>query len=88
MFTIGKEVESYRKQTNELQALQEPMILESTPLVSKFVEVENTSKVCIEKLSKVKEYRSKLLVVVDYCSHISQGMYDLFLHRCCRYKLE
>ena len=71
----GKKVENYRNQAKNLQALMEPVIIGSNPLVSKFVEMENTIKICVEKLAKVKEYRSKLVVLVDYCKRISQGMY-------------
>ena len=71
----GKEVENYKNQADELQALKEPVVAGSTPLVSKLVEVENTIKICVEKLDKVKEYRSKLVVLVNYCKRISEGMY-------------
>ena len=69
----GKEIEDYNKQANQLQALYEAAKVGNALLVCHFAEVNVALKVCVEKLVKVKKYRSKLLVVVDYCRRISKG---------------
>ena len=70
----GKEVESYRKQANELQALYEAASIGSAQLVPCFADIDLALEVCIAKLAKVKEYRMNLVAVVDYCKHISKGL--------------
>ena len=62
------------KKTNELRALYEAANIGSTLLAPTFAEVDCAIKVCIEKLTEVREYRWKLLVVVDYCKRISKGL--------------
>ena len=73
----GKEVENYRQQANKLQALCEAVNIGSTQLVPRFTEISKAMQDCLEKLKVVKEYRSKLFVVVDYCNDISKGMLRL-----------
>ena len=70
----GKETEIYRRRSSRLQILYEAANIGVTPLVPQFNEVKDAVEDCVEKLAAVKQYRSKLLVVVDYCKHISKGM--------------
>ena len=70
----GKEVESYRKQSSKLQVLYEAANIGNTPLVPQFIEVSIAINDCITKLEKLKEYRLKLTVVMDYCKCISKGI--------------
>ena len=69
----GKEIQNYRRQINVLQVLYEAANIGSTKLAPEFVKVNDGVKDCVKKLAKVKEYRSKLLVVVYYCKQISKG---------------
>ena len=69
----GKEVEIYKRQSSRLQVLYEAANIGVTPLVPQFNEVKDAVEDCVKKLAAVKQYRSKLLVVVDYCKHISKG---------------
>ena len=71
----GKEVTDFKKQAGELQALYEAANIGSSLLAPQFAKVDNAIKVCIKKLDSVKEYRSKVVVVMDYCKRISKGMY-------------
>ena len=71
----GKEIENYRQQINGLQVLYEAANIGSTNFAPEFVKVNDGIKDCVKKLTKVKEYRSKLLVVVYYCKQISKGEY-------------
>ena len=77
----GREIESYRRQISRLQLLYEAAYIGTTPLACQFSEVKDAIEDCIKKLTAVKQYRSKLLVVVDYCKHISKGMSPV--HVCC-----
>ena len=70
----GKEVEDYRKQTSKLRAVYEAANIGNTLLVPQFAKVSTAIQVCMKKLATVKEYRSKLVVVVNYCKRISEGM--------------
>ena len=70
----GREIENYRRQSSRLQVLYEAANIGSTPLAPQFNEVKDAVEDCVKKLAAVKQYRSKLLVVVDYCKHISKGM--------------
>ena len=70
----GKEIENYRRQSDRLQALYEAANIGSTPLAPQFNQVTNALEDCVKKLAAVKQYRSNLLAVADYCKHISKGM--------------
>ena len=78
----GKEIESYRRQSSRLQVLYEAAHIGSIPLACHFNEVKDAIEDCVKKLAAVKQYRSKLFVVVDYCKHISKGM--LPVNVCCK----
>lgn len=70
----GKEVESYRKEANKLQILCEAANIGNTQLVPQFTEISEAIQECLDKLEVVKEYHSKLVVVVDYYNDISKSM--------------
>ena len=70
-----EEAESYRKQISKFQSLYEAANIGHTPLVPQFAEISNGIEACVQKVVAVKEYRSKLNVVMDYCKCISKGMY-------------
>ena len=70
----GKEVENFKKQANRLKVLCEAGNVGKSKLVPQFTEISIALQVCVNKLNAVKEYRAKLIVVKDYCNHISKGM--------------
>ena len=68
----GNEIEHYRIKADKLQCLCEAAkIVMSVP---RYNEVSSAMEVCDKKLNTVREYRLKLIVVVDYCKRISKGM--------------
>ena len=68
----GNEVKSYRNKADNLQCLCEAAKIVSS--VPQYDDISSAMEVCDKKLNIVKEYRLKLIVVVDYCKHISKGM--------------
>ena len=75
----GKEVEKYRKQanSNRLKVLCEAGNVGKSKLAPEFTEISIALQVCVDKLDMVKEYRIKLVVVKDYCEHISKGKHTI-----------
>ena len=68
----GKEVETYRKEANNLHCLYEAV--KTVISVPQYAEVSSALEVCVKKLNTVKVYRLKLIVVVHYYKRISEGM--------------
>ena len=68
----GNEIKHYRIKADNLQCLCEAAKMVAS--VPRYDEVSSAMEVCDKKLNTVREYRLKLIVVVDYCRHISKGM--------------
>ena len=71
----GKEVEVYAEQINRLQDLYEAANIGVNPILPQFTEISDAIKDSVNILEAVKEYRTKLGVVMDYCKCISEGTY-------------
>ena len=69
-----KDIESYGVQYIGLQMLYEAAKIGNTSLLPQFTEIFEAIKECVKKLKMVREYRSKIEVVMEYCKHISKGM--------------
>ena len=70
----GKEIENYTEQASRLQVLCEAANTGSTHLAPQFTQFSSAIQVCVKKLETVKDYRLKLVVMMDYCKRISKGM--------------
>lgn len=70
----GKEIENYKEKAGRLQVLCEAANTGSAQLAPQFTQFSSAIQVCVEKLKVVKDYRLKLVVVMDYCKRISKGM--------------
>ena len=68
----GNEIKIYRIEADNLRCLCEAA--KDVTSVPQYDQVSSAMDVCDEKLNKVREYRLKLKVVVDYCKKISKGM--------------
>jgi len=70
------QLDYYKKHEKELKLLYRIVDCDQT---STFVKVLNAIDLCFTKLTFLKEYRSKLCVVIDYCKIVSKGMIHIML---------